>query len=162
MTRAVEEWTALDALPLSDQVEHLKFVIDELTSPPPEWFDRTEALDVRFQPAERRILGLLMRRAPMVVSKEALFEAIAWDRLDRPSVDGGGNTVRVQVHNIRAKLRALECDHVETVHKIGYRWNPDLRSDAACVETVETAAPSLPRTAADWRGVSPIPPATFP
>lgn len=72
-------------------------------------------LDLSFR--ETQILGLLARRAGMVVSRALLEEQIF-------AVDAGlgSNAVAVNIHRLRQKLRrAGDAVHIATVKGLGYR-----------------------------------------
>jgi two-component system response regulator TctD len=74
--------------------------------------DRAIALSAR----ERQLLGLLMRRARQVVSKQ-----LAEDQLYGLSDPVGSNAVEVHAHRLRKKLEAAGADvRIETIRGVGY------------------------------------------
>ena len=74
--------------------------------------------DVRFRPAERRILDLLYSKIGKTVSKDAILDAAAFDKLDEPSP----GILGVHFHNIRYRMRRASAPyHIESDYGIGYR-----------------------------------------
>jgi DNA-binding response OmpR family regulator len=103
--------TAIDALSLPDQVEHLKFMLSEMTTPAPD-----VVAGVHLTPSEKRILGLLMARRGTIVTTASLLAALAWDN---PASEPHINIVKVYVCRLRQKGVP---GRIETAHRIGYRW----------------------------------------
>lgn len=112
--------TSLDSLPLRDQVEHLKFMLAEITTPAPEWLALAYRLGVALTQQEARVLGALMRHTRQPVTREALLGAIVWDRGDADEPDI--KIVDVYICKVRAKLRGKGVGAIETVWGVGYRW----------------------------------------
>jgi DNA-binding response OmpR family regulator len=65
---------------------------------------------------ETRLMELLMRRAPAVVSRRTIALQVWDDEADAV----GSNTIEVHVGRLRAKLAGAAA-HIETVRGIGYR-----------------------------------------
>ncbi|MDD5467080.1 MAG: response regulator transcription factor [Anaerolineales bacterium] len=79
--------------------------------------------EVRLTPLENKVLFVLMRAAPQLVSYSTLIERV-WGK--------GGATedvVRVHVHRLRHKLGgdAGRISYVHTASGLGYRFHPDAR-----------------------------------
>jgi DNA-binding winged helix-turn-helix (wHTH) protein len=149
---------ALDALPLSEQVEHLKFMLAEMLEPA----DECAAFPgVTLRQSSARLLNLLYRRAPKTVPHSAIYAALTWDRIGREPSD---DIVKQQAHYTRVQLRAAGIPiPFEAVLRFGYRWISDLPHSAACADGVETAAPSSFGPAdTDRRDVPPRPAGLFP
>jgi DNA-binding response OmpR family regulator len=109
--------TALDTLPLRDQVEHLKFMIAEMTGSAEECvpFPGVHTTTQRV-----RLLNLLYRRKGHTVPHLALYAALTWDRLD---AEPRHDIVRVQLCLAKRDLAAAGIPWpIECVWGVGYRW----------------------------------------
>lgn len=114
--------TSLGSLPLRDQVEHLKFMLAEVTAPQPEWLALASRFGVSLTQQESRVLGAMMRHAPQTMTRNALLSAIVWDRGDAEEPDC--KIVDVYICKLRAKIAGHGIGRVETVWGVGYRWVP--------------------------------------
>lgn len=72
--------TDIASQPLQDQVEHLRWAIEEITTPPPEFMASVAELGVHLTQGEGRMVGALMKHAGKPMTKEALLIAMAFDR----------------------------------------------------------------------------------
>jgi PAS domain S-box-containing protein len=72
-------------------------------------------------PKEYRLLEILLRHAPNIVSVRAILEQ-GWSALETP----GDETVRTHMKELRKKLKAAGApeDLIKTMHRQGYRLNP--------------------------------------
>jgi DNA-binding response OmpR family regulator len=108
---------ALDALPLSDQVEHLKHMIAELTAPAEDCVPFPGA---RLRPSAKRMLNLLHTRRPGLVPYSALYAAVTWDRIGK---EPDTTIVPVQLCYAKRDLAAAGIPWpIENIHGVGYRW----------------------------------------
>lgn len=103
---------------LEAEVEHLRYLLTELTSPPPEWCEQITAWGLtRCQGA---ILSVLMKSKGQVVGREKLLAAVIWAQRrqdDGPEI----KVVDVQVCKIRQMLRKMGAPFsIRTVHRVGY------------------------------------------
>ena len=103
----------LAGMTLAEQVEHLTYMVEELTTPPPEHTDDLQFLT----PSQRGIVGLLLRREGRTVVHSALIAAgdIGLDADAR-------QTLQSQICLIRGRLRKAGVPiEIHTTWGIGYR-----------------------------------------
>lgn len=98
------------------RLEHLEHAVSELTSIPAADADRLRAHGVVLTPQQARIVGRLLRSPGKIVRRDALLQALDWDR---PEPLTTGN-VKVHIHRINRRLRGSPW-HVENVWGHGYR-----------------------------------------
>ena len=105
---------------LRDQVEHLRFMLDEITSPPPEWTQTMARVGVSLSPCQSRVLGALVHAKGAIVTRESLLAATIWDRqAAEPEI----KVVDVYISHVRRKLREAGVPgEIMTVWGVGYRW----------------------------------------
>lgn len=99
----------LEGMTLAEQVEHLKWLVEELTTPPVE-FDG-------LRPTERRIVAVLLRHEGKTVPMAALWAAADLDRLP----DDASRENNVKVHVCRARKALAGTVEIHTTWGIGYR-----------------------------------------
>ena len=103
----------LDGMTLAEQVEHLTYMVEELTTPPPEFADCLTMLSF----SQRRMVGLMMKRRGEVVPFAALWAA------GEISEDcNSDNILRSHISQARRKLRDAGVPlEIHNEWGIGYR-----------------------------------------
>lgn len=102
----------LDGTTLAEQVEHLTYMVEELTTPPPEYADDLQCLTV----GQRRMVGLLLKRSG-VVPHESLIAALGIG--EESNAD---NCLKVQISLARGRLRAAGSRiEIHSEYGIGYQ-----------------------------------------
>lgn len=108
------------------------------------FYDRRE---VSLAPKEYGLLELLLRHGEQVFSAQALLDQL-WTAQEAPAEEA----VRTHIKRLRQKLSAAGApvNLVETVHRVGYRLNPLLRTlispnPAPPPELPRSPEPTLPR-----------------
>lgn len=105
-------WSHIDDLPLPEQVEHLKYLVEELVTPPEDGPDLS-VLTV----TQRRIVSRLLRANGRIVPLDALITALSMGS----SFQQDKRTVQVHISHIRARLRAAGSPIViNTIWGVGY------------------------------------------
>lgn len=100
---------------LTDEVEHLTFLLAEMTTLPPEWAERQHALT----PSEHAVLARILKAGGEPVPFPALTAAIAFAarKMDAP----GDRTAAVIVCRVRKKLAAHNSPiRIRSVWGVGY------------------------------------------
>lgn len=86
----------------------------------PETFTvRWSGRDVRVTGSEFLILAALAERPGMIRTRDNLLDAIGDEG------EQHDEAVRTHIKRIRQKLRAVGCDHIETIYSLGYRWRAE-------------------------------------
>jgi len=105
------------ATPGAEILERLDFILDCYSDAGPSPAPALDRLRAALTPSELRILDILSRAAPEVMSREAIM----WD-LNRRQMSPDDRSVDVYVSNIRRKIRLCEADiRIETVRGKGFR-----------------------------------------
>lgn len=102
--------SVIRGMPHEEAIEHLCLLLDEILT-------GTVSLEQGFSATESRILSLLRRRSPGVVSYEALTALCDPYILQEDSV----NCTRSHIKRMRKKLR--DCE-IKTVYGVGYALFP--------------------------------------
>lgn len=100
---------------LTDEVEHLRFLLEEMTALPPEWAEREHGLT----PSEHALLARVVRSGGEPVPFGALAAAISFAArtMDPPC----SRTVSVVACRVRKKLAASNSPiRIRTVWGVGY------------------------------------------
>ncbi len=79
-----------------------------------------EGVEIELTPKEFDLLWLLMGNSHKVFTREALLEKV-WSM----DYDGGIRTVDIHVQRLRKKLGIGGESGIQTVYRIGYKWNGD-------------------------------------
>jgi hypothetical protein len=102
----------LAGMTVREQAEHLKWCIEEITTPSPELM----AAHPNLTRTEARIVGALQKAGDRGMTLSQIVAAIYWDRHIDDWPSGPENTVGVLVHRCRQK-----GVHIETVRGRCYR-----------------------------------------
>lgn len=103
----------LSGMTLEEQVEHLKWRIEEITEPPEEYADMLESLTSN----QRAMVGLMLKREGRTVSRAALYAAADTRLTAEPE-----NSLKAQICYIRKRLREAGVPiEIQTSWGIGYR-----------------------------------------
>jgi len=101
---------------LQERVEHLQYLLDEMTTIPPEHTDKLRCLSK----AQRRIVAMLLRADGVTVAREALFAAME-PRSHVHDTDCD-NTLKAQICYMRRRLREAGVPiEIQTSWGMGYR-----------------------------------------
>lgn len=119
----------IDELPLPEQVEHLRHMIEELTSPGEDAV-LAELSGLRLTRMLRRLFAMMLKHSPEWVNRERLMNAMFFDRVidDWPS----DKVLDVQICHLRGGLRKTGW-RIENSHGVGYRliraqWGVDTKT----------------------------------
>ena len=96
---------------LRERNEHLEYVVEELTTPPPGWVMASAGEGLTKY--EARLVGCLMR-AKRPVSKDVLITAMSYD-----GNESDGETLRPTISRVRRKIGR---ENIRTVRGYGYQW----------------------------------------
>lgn len=118
------DWSRLDGMSPEDQIDHLKFMVEELVGDHLPGPSQLDCLTLQ----QRRIVGRLVKSEGRTVPHSSIHAACWADRsTDEWPVDAGCH-VSVQLRGARRRLaRAGVPLRIEAIFGIGYRakWTPE-------------------------------------
>lgn len=112
----------IDELPLPEQVEHLRHMIEELTSPGEDAV-LAGLSGLRLSRMPRRLFAMMLKHSPEWVSQERLMNAMYFDRVVDDWPDH--KALAVQICHLRRGLRETGW-RIENSYDVGYRLSRDV------------------------------------
>ncbi len=99
----------------------------------------SDAAKLRLSPVNTRVLKVLLQQAPNTVSRQLLFDDV-W-----PNQEVSDDALTRCISDLRAQLKSLTTTTplIETIPKVGYRWQPTINSKNTQVEKTDHKKPAF-------------------
>ena len=104
-----------EEMPLDAYADHLEWLVEEMTTPPPEYDERLQCLS----PAQRRMVALMLRASGEAVPHSALMAAGEIEHSPDSATDG---SLKAQICYARRRLAEAGVTlKIYNEHSYGYR-----------------------------------------